>query len=132
MLFKRETKTVNFLNVEVPEPRILIDFLGFEKHVRQIREKRGTTISPLWYDHVGYYIVDMAPEKTFGTGDEVSIPSCTKAADYEFEIACYVTEDALLTTEEQALEFFKKKCYLTILNDWSARDVQMKDMQMLG
>jgi 2-keto-4-pentenoate hydratase/2-oxohepta-3-ene-1,7-dioic acid hydratase in catechol pathway len=132
MLFERKPTTVKFLNLEVPEPRILIDFLGFEKHVKQIREKRGTTISPLWYDHVGYYIVDMAPEKTFGTGDEIVIPPCTKAADYEFEIGCYVTEDALLTTEKQALEFFRSKCYLTILNDWSAREIQLKDMQMLG
>lgn len=132
MIFNREPKKVKFLNLEMPEPRILMDFLGFEKHVIQIREKRGTTISPLWYDHAGYYIVDMTPEKTFGTGDEVVIPACTKAADYEFEIACYVTEDALLTSEKQALEFFRTKCFLTILNDWSCRDVQMKDMQMLG
>ncbi|HEY9789290.1 MAG TPA: fumarylacetoacetate hydrolase family protein [Candidatus Obscuribacterales bacterium] len=132
MLFKRETRTVKFLDVDVPEPRILLDFLGFEKHVKQIREKRGTQISPHWYDHAGYYIVDMAPEKTFGTGDGITVPACTKAADYEFEIACYVTADALLTSQKEALEFFKSKCYLTILNDWSSRDVQMKDMNALG
>jgi 2-keto-4-pentenoate hydratase/2-oxohepta-3-ene-1,7-dioic acid hydratase in catechol pathway len=132
MLFKREQRTTRFLNLDVPEPLILFDFLGFEKHVVQIREKRGTTISPLWYEHAGYYVVDMAPEKTFASGDEIVIPPCTKAPDYEFEIACYVTEDALLTSQEQALEFFRNKCYLTILNDWSARDIQLKEMQMLG
>jgi hypothetical protein len=35
-----------------------MDFLGFEKHVRQIREKRGTNI---WtgYDHAAYYVNDL-------------------------------------------------------------------------
>jgi fumarylacetoacetate (FAA) hydrolase len=132
MLFKRQPRTVRFLNLDLPEPLVLLDFLGFEKHVIQIRDKRGVTISPQWYDHASYYVVDMAPEKTFGTGDEVVIPGCTRAADYEFEIACYITEDVLLTSEKEALQFFQDKCYLTILNDWSARDIQMKDMQGLG
>jgi 2-keto-4-pentenoate hydratase/2-oxohepta-3-ene-1,7-dioic acid hydratase in catechol pathway len=132
MLFNREPRTVKFLNQEVPEPLILLDFLGFEKHVIQIRDKRGVTISPQWYDHAGYYVVDMAPEKTFGSGDEIVVPPCTKAADYEFEIACYVTEDVLITSYKQALDFFKSKCYLTILNDFSCRDIQMKDMNALG
>jgi 2-keto-4-pentenoate hydratase/2-oxohepta-3-ene-1,7-dioic acid hydratase in catechol pathway len=132
MIFNRQTNTVKFLNQTVPEPRILLDFLGFETHVKQIRDKRGTTISPQWYDHAGYYIVDMAPEKTFATGEEVVIPAVTKAPDYEFEIACYVTADALLTNQKDALEFFKKHCYLTILNDWSCRDIQMKDILALG
>jgi 2-keto-4-pentenoate hydratase/2-oxohepta-3-ene-1,7-dioic acid hydratase in catechol pathway len=132
MIFNRQTSNVKFLDQTVPEPRILLDFLGFEKHVIQIRDKRGVTISPQWYDHAGYYIVDMAPEKTFGTGDEITVPASTKAPDYEFEIACFVTEDALLSTQEEALKFFKKSCYLTILNDWSCRDVQMKDMLALG
>lgn len=132
MLFKRENKTVRFLNVDIPEPRLLLDFLGFEKHVIQIRDKRGTQIWPGWYDHAAYYIADLPPEKCFATGEEVTIPPVVKAGDYEFEIACIITDDALLTNEKDAIEFFKNKCYLTILNDWSARDIQMKDIQGLG
>lgn len=132
MLFNRETKTVKFLNTEIPEPRILLDFLGFEKHVVQIRDKRGTQIWPGWYDHAAYYIVDLAPEKVFGSGETVPIPSFVKAADYEFEIACIIGKTALLKSEEEALKFFKENCWLTILNDWSARDVQKKDIEGLG
>jgi 2-keto-4-pentenoate hydratase/2-oxohepta-3-ene-1,7-dioic acid hydratase in catechol pathway len=132
MQFKREPRTVRFLNTDIPEPRILLDFLGFEKHVVQIRDKRGTQIWPGWYDHAAYYIADLPPEKVFGPGEEVTIPGCVKAPDYEFEIACIVNEDALLTNEKDALEFFKNKCSLTILNDWSARDIQLKDIQGLG
>jgi 2-keto-4-pentenoate hydratase/2-oxohepta-3-ene-1,7-dioic acid hydratase in catechol pathway len=132
MQFKREPRTVRFLNADIPEPRMLLDFLGFEKHVIQIRDKRGTQIWPGWYDHASYYIVDLPPEKVFGPGEEVTIPSCVKAADYEFEIACMINESALLTTEKEAIDFFKNKCSLTILNDWSARDIQLKDIQGLG
>lgn len=132
MLFERNPHTVKFLNVEIPEPRILLDCLGFEKHVTQIRAKRGIQIWPGWYDHAAYYVVDLPPEKVFGPGEEVVIPSTIMAPDYEFEIACVATKTALLTSFAEAMEFFQKHCYLTILNDWSARDVQKKDMEGLG
>ena len=132
MLFQRNDKTITLFGAELPEPRMLLDFLGFETHVKQIRLRRGTDIWPGWYDHATYYIIDLPPEKLFGPDKEVVIPSFVKAPDYEFEIACYVTKQALLKTEEEALQFFKEHCYLTILNDWSARDVQKKDMEGLG
>jgi len=132
MLFERNVKNVKLLGTELPEPRLFLDFLGFEKHTIQIRDKRGTEIWPGWYDHAAYYIVDITPEKLFGHGDEVHIPDAVKAADYEFEIGCYVTKSALLTSSEEALRFFKEHCWLTIVNDWSARDLQKKDMEGLG
>jgi 2-keto-4-pentenoate hydratase/2-oxohepta-3-ene-1,7-dioic acid hydratase in catechol pathway len=132
MLISRETRIIDFLGAKVPEPHMLLDFLGFEKHVVQIRDKRGAQIWPGWYDHGAYYIADLPPEKVFATGAEVTIPNCVKAADYEFEIACYVTKSALISCEKEALEFFKNSCYLTIMNDWSARDIQKKDIEGLG
>jgi len=132
MLFERSVRTVRLFDRDVPEPRILMDFLGFEKHLIQIRAKRGVQIWPGWYDHAAYYMVDLPPEKLFGPGDEVTIPAFVQAPDYEFEIGCLIGKTALITSDEEALEFFKKSCYLTILNDWSARDVQKKDMEGLG
>jgi 2-keto-4-pentenoate hydratase/2-oxohepta-3-ene-1,7-dioic acid hydratase in catechol pathway len=132
MLYKREVRPVNLFGMQVPEPRLLLDFLGFEKHVVQIREKRGGQIWPGWYDHAAYYIADLPPEKLFGSGQTVPIPDFVKAADYEFEIGCLVGKDCLVTDHKQALEFFRDHCFLTILNDWSARDVQMKDLNGLG
>jgi len=132
MLFTRNTATVNLFGTDVPEPRVFLDFLGFESHVIQIREKRGAGIYPGWYDHAAYYVIDIPPEKLYGPGEEVTIPACVKAPDYEFEIACLATKQALLTTMEEALKYFKEHCYLTIINDWSARDIQKKDMEGLG
>ena len=132
MLFQRTVANVDLLGTQLPEPRLFLDFLAFEKHVIQIRDKRGAKIWPGWYDHAAYYIIDLTPEKLFGTGSDVHIPECVKASDYEFEIGCYVTKSALLTDEKEALQFFKDHCYLTIVNDWSARDIQKKDMDGLG
>lgn len=132
MLLNRAPRTVNFLGSEVSEPTVLIDFLGFEQHVVQIRDKRGAQIWPGWYEHASYYMVDLPNEKVFGTGEEITIPECVKAPDYEFELACVVNKTTLLTDEKEALKFFKENCYLTILNDWSARDIQKKDMDGLG
>jgi 2-keto-4-pentenoate hydratase/2-oxohepta-3-ene-1,7-dioic acid hydratase in catechol pathway len=132
MLFQRNDRTITLFGTEVPEPRLLLDFLGFETHTKQIRLRRGTDIWPGWYDHATYYIIDLPPEKLYAPDQEVTIPDFIKAPDYEFEIACLVTQKALLTNEQEALEFFKEHCYLTILNDWSARDIQKKDMEGLG
>lgn len=132
MLYQRSESTVELFGVKVPEPKILLDFLGFETHVKQIRDKRGAKMPPLWYDHASYYIVDMPGDKTFGPGEEVVVPESVKAADYEFEIGCFVTKKATLKSQSEALQFFKDHCYITILNDWSARDVQKIDMQGLG
>jgi 2-keto-4-pentenoate hydratase/2-oxohepta-3-ene-1,7-dioic acid hydratase in catechol pathway len=132
MLYQRNVPTIKLLGTELPEPRLFLDFLGFEKHTRQIREKRGTDIWPSWYDHAAYYIIDLPPEKLFGPGEEVHIPEFVKAGDYEFEIGCYVTKSALLTSVEDAVKFVQDHCWLTIVNDWSARDVQKVDILGLG
>jgi 2-keto-4-pentenoate hydratase/2-oxohepta-3-ene-1,7-dioic acid hydratase in catechol pathway len=132
MLFERTVPTVKILGVELPQPQAFFDFLGFEKHVIQIREKRGVQIWPGWYDHATYYIIDLPPEKLFGPGEEVVIPNCVKAPDYEFELACIITKAALIKSEVEALKFFNDHCLITIANDWSARDIQKKDMEGLG
>jgi fumarylacetoacetate (FAA) hydrolase len=132
MLINREVETVKFLNAEIPQAYLLMDFLGFETHVKQIRDKRGASIWPGWYDHAAYYIADLPPEKVFGPGEDVIIPECTKAADYEFEIGCIIGKTQLLSNEKEALEFFRNHCHMTILNDWSARDIQLKDIAGLG
>jgi 2-keto-4-pentenoate hydratase/2-oxohepta-3-ene-1,7-dioic acid hydratase in catechol pathway len=132
MLFSRALERISLFGTVIPQPRVFFDFLGFEKHVKQIRDKRGAGMPPAWYDHAAYYVIDLPPEKLFGTGEEVVVPACTNMADYEFELGLIITEEALLTSFDEALAFFKQSCLLTIVNDWSARDVQKLDMEGLG
>lgn len=132
MLYKNFSHEVEIFGQKLPEPRVLLDFLGFETHIKQIRSKRGADVWTGWYDHAAYYIVDLPSDKVFGPGDEVPMPDLVQAPDYEFEIGCLATAAALITTEAEGLKYFQEHCYLTILNDWSARDIQMKDIQGLG
>ena len=110
-------------------PRTFYDFLGFEKHVRQIREKRGTTVPETWYKRPAYYLGNVSPDKIFGPG-EVIIPSFVKKPDYEFEIALIVEQEGRPKTIEEATQFIQQHCSFTIFNDWSARDFQALDMGM--
>ncbi|MDO8528207.1 MAG: fumarylacetoacetate hydrolase family protein [Deltaproteobacteria bacterium] len=110
-------------------PRTLYDFLGFEKHVRQIREKRGAKVPEGWYKRPGYYVGICPPDKLFGPGT-VTIPRFIEKPDYEFEIALIVGKEGRFTDEKTAAAFIQEHCYFTLMNDWSARDYQKLDMDM--
>lgn len=105
------------------------DFLGFEKHVRQVRERRGAVVPPLWYERPAYYMGCVSPEKIFGNG-EVKIPAFVTQPDYEFEIALMLNASICTTDEHEAAEFIRAHGFYTICNDWSMRDYQRKDMEL--
>ncbi len=113
----------------IENPRTLYDFLGFEQHIRQIRDRRGAKVPDLWYQRPGYYVGITSPDKMFGPG-EVCIPRFVEKPDYEFEIALVVGKVAKPMTVAEASDFIQKHCRFTIFNDWSARDFQKIDMTM--
>ena len=129
---KRETVIAagqTTLLASVTEPRMFYDFLGFEKHVRQIRDKRGDKVPELWYQRPAYYVASTSADKLFGPG-EVRVPTLVEKPDYEFEIALVVAKKGKLQSVEEAREFVQKHCFFTLFNDWSARDFQKLDMQL--
>lgn len=105
------------------------DFLGFEKHVRQVRARRGAVVPKLWYERPAYYMGCVSPDKIFGSG-EVKIPAFVKQPDYEFEIALMLDEPICTKDEKEAAEFIRKHGQYTICNDWSMRDYQKMDMEL--
>lgn len=105
------------------------DFLGFEQHVRQIRERRGAKMPDLWYQRPAYYMGNVAPDKILGPGPVV-IPKFVQKPDYECEIAMRVEKEGRLKTLAEAIGFIRKNCSFTLCNDWSARDFQKLDMEL--
>jgi len=77
----------------------------------------------LWYRQPIYY---MGNHLTFATdGDEIAIPSYTRALDYELELGFMLARplrDAAPEAAEAAIGGF------VVLNDFSARDVQRAEM----
>ena len=66
---------------------------------------------------------DQAPAPVFGP---------TRALDYEGEIGVYVASGNALGTEIRLADAEKHLFGLTLLNDWSARDIQRWEYQPLG
>jgi 2-keto-4-pentenoate hydratase/2-oxohepta-3-ene-1,7-dioic acid hydratase in catechol pathway len=110
----------------VPDPRSIRDFYAFEEHVKTAREARGLEMDPDWYELPVFYFSN--PAAVLGPDDEVAMPPGTEALDYELEVAAVIGHEAV--GEEAGPECIAG---FTIMNDWSARDLQRREMgQGLG
>ena len=107
----------------VAHPPSIRDFYAFETHVRNARARRGLTVPPEWYEAPAFYFSN--PGALVGNGAQVARPAATKALDYELEIACVIGRRA---RDVAADDWRSVVAGFTILNDWSARDVQRKEM----
>ncbi len=102
----------------------LRDFYAFEQHVKTCRAHRGLEMVPQWYRVPVFYFSN--PLAIIGDGDPVWAPQGSSALDYELELACVIGTAARdLPTDESAMECVAG---FTIMNDWSARDLQRAEM----
>lgn len=93
----------------IPEPPSIRDFFAFEQHVQTTRARRGESVPEFWYSAPVFYFTN--PAAVIGPDDVVAYPFGTEKLDYELEVA------AVVDGNQQIAGF-------TILNDWSARDLQ--------
>ncbi len=97
-------------------PVSIRDFMAFEEHVRNARAVTGRGDPPeAWYEAPAFYFSN--PSAVYCDGDEVPKPADTAALDYELELACVIGPDG-------------RPEGFTIMNDWSARDLQAREMQV--
>lgn len=102
----------------------LRDFYAFEQHVKTCRGHRGLDMLPQWYQVPVFYFSNAVA--VIGDGDPVWAPKGSAALDYELELACVVGTAARdLPADDSALECLAG---FTIMNDWSARDLQRTEM----
>jgi fumarylacetoacetate (FAA) hydrolase len=99
----------------VLRPPSVRDFYAFEQHVRAARESRGFEVPPEWYEQPVFYFSN--PAAIFGPEDAVPYPEGTEELDYELEVAAIIGAG-------EAIGGF------TVMNDWSARDLQRKEMKV--
>ena len=102
------------------------DFMAFEKHVRNARARRGLEVPQAWYEIPVFYFSNAATIR--GPEDPVWAPPGSSALDFEFEVAAVIGKGGIDISRERAFEHLAG---LTILNDWSARDLQMKEIPVL-
>jgi 2-keto-4-pentenoate hydratase/2-oxohepta-3-ene-1,7-dioic acid hydratase in catechol pathway len=108
------------LPVDMPAYR---DFMSFEQHFVNAGKRLGRDAPDVLYELPVSY---MGSAQAFvGPDDEVPWPSYTNQMDYELELGIVVGRGGRDLTPDQALEHVLG---LTILNDFSARDIQGREM----
>lgn len=107
-------------------PGALRDFVSFERHVQGMEAGKGHASAPEpWYEHPT--MIFMNPHSAIGSGEDVEIPPDAQVMDFELEVAAVIGRDCRNITPEQATDHIAG---YVICNDWSARDIQRRDMRM--
>jgi fumarylacetoacetate (FAA) hydrolase len=99
----------------VLHPPSVRDFMAFEAHVANARRQRGAEVPREWYEIPVFYFSN--PAAIYGPGQEVPYPEGTSELDYELECAAVIGADGKIGG-------------FTVLNDWSARDLQRQEMRV--
>jgi 2-keto-4-pentenoate hydratase/2-oxohepta-3-ene-1,7-dioic acid hydratase in catechol pathway len=101
------------------DPPSFRDFYAFERHVRTMWQRRGGEVPEAWYRLPIFYFGNTSEIR--GPGDPVAPPRGSSELDFELEVAAVVdtpARDLSAASAEQVIGGY------TILNDWSARDLQ--------
>jgi 2-keto-4-pentenoate hydratase/2-oxohepta-3-ene-1,7-dioic acid hydratase in catechol pathway len=109
------------LKAPLPRPNTIRDFMLVEEHVKN----SFGNVPEEWYKIPVHWKGN--PDTVFGPNDEVPWPHYTDKLDYELEIAAVINKPLFEATLEQALDAIVG---YTIFNDWSARDIQFREMSV--
>jgi fumarylacetoacetate (FAA) hydrolase len=100
----------------VQRPPSVRDFYAFEEHVKNAARVTGRPGVPdEWYEIPVFYFSN--PAAIFGPGDEIPYPEGSEQLDYELEVAAVIGAGGEIGG-------------FTIMNDWSARDLQRQEMRV--
>jgi 2-keto-4-pentenoate hydratase/2-oxohepta-3-ene-1,7-dioic acid hydratase in catechol pathway len=99
------------------KPASVRDFVTFEEHVEGVRRSVDGAggVVDAWYDAPTFYFTN--PHTIIGPGDEVPFPASCVERDFELEVACVLGPGGAIFG-------------YTIFNDWSARDLQRREMRV--
>ncbi len=105
------------------DPPAYRDFMAFEDHFVTAHGKSGRPIPDVLYELPVSYMG--SAQALVGPDDEVPWPSYTSQMDYELELGIVVGRSGRNLDPEEAVAHVLG---LTILNDFSARDIQLREM----
>lgn len=105
------------LHAPILDPISIRNFCAFEDSVDSLPEE--------WYEIPAFYFSN--PRSIFGPGEGISRPKQCKRLDYELELACVIGKEGRDLSVKEAEDYIFG--YM-IMNDWSARDFQQKEMKI--
>ena len=111
-------------------PASVRDFVAFEEHVEGVSAgvEGKSDVPPEWYQAPTFYFTN--PHTIHATGQELR-PPVSERLDFELELAAVigaapgVGESNLTAADARSVIFG-----YTIMNDWSARDLQAREMRV--
>ncbi len=109
----------------LPRPRSVRDFYAFEQHVRTARAQRGQEVAPEWYQLPVFYFSNH--NAVIGPEQAVQRPQGSDELDYELEVACVIGRPGRDISPDEAERYIAG---YTVMNDWSARDLQRVEMRV--
>jgi fumarylacetoacetate (FAA) hydrolase len=117
---------VTFLS-PVDHPPSVRDFMVFEEHVANARQRAGRDVPDAWYEAPAFYFSN--PASLVGHDAAVRAPRATRALDFELEVACVIGREAcdLDADDPRCLDAIAG---FALFNDWSARDIQVNEMKV--
>lgn len=111
-------------------PPSVRDFVAFEEHVEGVVRSvsGGHGVDAEWYEFPTFYFTN--PHSLIATGETLRPPR-TERLDFELEVAAVIggvpgSDGANLDPAEAGGHIFG----YTIFNDWSARDIQAREMKV--
>jgi 2-keto-4-pentenoate hydratase/2-oxohepta-3-ene-1,7-dioic acid hydratase in catechol pathway len=113
------------LRAPVPVPPSIRDFFGFEDHAVNSLKAVGLELSKLWYEIPVFYFTN--PAAVRGHKTAVAISPGSAMFDYELEVAAVIGKAGSDIALEDAAAHIAG---FLIFCDWSARDLQMNEMQI--
>jgi len=109
----------------LPVPNSFRDFYAFEKHVKTARKLRNLEVAKEWYDFPVFYFSNK--NAFFGHNEIIQKPNYTNEMDFELEVTCIIGKKGKNIKPEDASNYIAG---YSILNDWSARDIQREEMKV--
>ncbi|MFI2781718.1 fumarylacetoacetate hydrolase family protein [Streptomyces sp. ALB3] len=109
------------------QPTSVRDFVTFEEHVEGVRRAVDGVagVPEQWYAAPTFYFTN--PHAVYGPHDGVPVPPGSAALDFELEVAAVIGREGRDLTPERAHDHIVG---YTVLNDWSARDLQSAEMKV--
>lgn len=105
------------------KPRSLRDFLAFEGHLKNAFSRLNRPIPEEWYEVPAFY--RGMPDTVIGPEETVPWPFYSEKLDHELELAAIIGKSGKDIPREEAESYIFG---YTIWNDFSARDVQSREL----
>jgi fumarylacetoacetate (FAA) hydrolase len=109
----------------ITRPPSVRDGYAFRQHVASARRNRGVEMIPEFDEYPVFYFTNH--RSIIGPGEVSCMPDHFEKLDFELEWACVIGKKGINISAEDASEYIAG---FTIMNDLSARRLQMEEMKL--